>query len=151
MIRSMTSALSIMMVPGLAQAAAAPFIIGAASHGPGGSPLQVKVTKACPKGEMIQVLAVAVGAGAMKITAVDSGGVNIYQNGGGAWNSGTTRGSFLATTSPREATNAGLAPPATITVSYSTPSAWEAAIAACVPGLETTTGSADNRDRKSVV
>jgi hypothetical protein len=133
-----------------AQPATAPFVIGVASGGPTSHFLDVPVRVACPRGDLVQVVAVEVGHNASKIRAVDSEGVNIYQSGGGHWKGDHTQGAFLATTSPREPTNAGLRAGATITLTYSRYNVWKGAIAACVPGLETNTGSADNREGVSM-
>ncbi len=128
-----------------AKAAAAPFLLGSASQGAGSFFLDVPVDADCPKGDMIQVVAVEVGDQSAKITAVDSGGVNIYQSGGGKWKGPNIAGAFLATTSPEEPTNAGLNAGAVITLTYSKNFVWKGAIAVCVPGLETRSGSADNQ------
>jgi hypothetical protein len=134
------------LVSGVAGAASqTPFLIGSASLSTEGSTLTIHLDRACDQGDMIQVVAASVGAGGQKITASDSGGVNIYQAGGGVWRrGGSVSGSFLATTSPEEPSNAGLKPPATITVRYSNSRTWKAAIAECVPGLELKSGAADN-------
>jgi hypothetical protein len=145
MIRWRFSVLAIVLVPGLVQAAGPPVLIGSASDLTRSSQLVIHITRACPQGDLIQVVAVSRYGHNKKITAFDSGGVNVYQTGGGGWISGATDGVFLATTSPGEPTNAGLRPPATITVNYSEGVFWKAAIAACVPGLETKSGSADNK------
>jgi hypothetical protein len=145
MIRSMSSALAIVLLPGLAQAAAPPFVFGSASAFNGATQLVIHITRACTEGNLIQVVAVSLHGQKKMIKAFDSGGVNVYQSGGGKWFRGATDGAFLATTSPGEPTNAGLHPPATITVTYPEGSLWKAAIAACVPGLETKYGSADNQ------
>ncbi len=103
------------------------------------------VTADRPRGELIQVVAVEVGDASAEVTAVDSGGVNHYQDGGGRWSGPLSKGHFLATTSPQEHTNAGLRAGATITLTYSKRDVWQAAIAECVPGVETRSGSADNK------
>ncbi len=144
MIRWLYSALAVVLTPGMAQAAGPPFVIGSASAVDRSTQLVIHITRACVAGDMIQVVATALHGPKKRITAYDSGGVNLYQTGGGRWTQGPVQGVFLATTSPGEPTNAGLQPPATITVTYPEGALWKAAIAACVPGLETRSGSADN-------
>lgn len=137
--------LGLLVLPLAARAASPPWVMGSASHAAGSFFLDVPVTAGCPRGDLIQVVAVEVGDGAADITAVDSGGVNHYQSGGGSWHGPLSKGAFLATTSPQQPTNAGLRAGAVITLTYSKNDVWKGAIAECVPGIETKTGSADNR------
>ena len=122
-----------------------PVVIGTASQAAGSYFLDVPVTVACHRKDLVQVVAVEVGNSAAEITAVDSRGVNIYQPGGGKWKGQDSKGVFLATTSPEEATNAGLGVGDVITLTYSKNNVWQGAIAVCVGGVETKSGSADNK------
>lgn len=131
-------------LPLAAWAGSDPFYIGSASAPGGSSKLAVRLTTDCPKDQLVQVLAVEVGDHDTNVTATDSRGVNWYQAGGGSWRGPGVRGFFLATTSPREATNAGLAKGDVITLTYANKTGWKGAIAACIPTAETRSGSADN-------
>jgi hypothetical protein len=134
------------VLPLAARADPAPFVIGAASQSGGASALAISLTADCRRGDLVQVVAVEVGANDVRISARDNRGVNMYQAGGGTWKGQHSKGYFLATTSPQEYTNAGLIKGDVITVAYSNKGVWKAAIAECVPGVEQGSGSADNRE-----
>jgi hypothetical protein len=137
-------ALGLWALPAAAGAVSPPWVMGQASRAAGSAFLDIQVTAGCPRGDLIQVVAVDVGAAGAQITAVDSGGKNHYQSGGGSWKGPLTKGEFLATTSPQFPTNFGLQAGAVITLTYSNANVWKGAIAECVPSVESRTGSADN-------
>ena len=149
--KPMLMVLGLAAMPVAATAQTDPYIIGSASQPGGGNFLDITVTAACHRHDLVQVVAVQVGANGGKITAVDSRGLNLYQAGGGRWKGADNRGYFLATTSPSEPTNFGLGVGDTITLTYSKKNVWKAAIAECVPGVEIKSGSADNKAGGSIV